>query len=169
VAWVGKLDGPGLAHPAEGLATTAKTLATFPPRAGPVRRQLSESSDPSPQQQQQPSWSEHHLSHILKMSESTKAPKPKNSGPYKYFVPMSIGGVICKAMVDSGNLWKNVLSLDFLHQLGLTCDDLKEVPVIQEVGTAKSGTGLKAGSATVAGRCSTGSAPTCSSCCSCRC
>jgi hypothetical protein len=28
--------------------------------------------------------------------------------------------VICKAMVDSGNLWKNVLSLDFLHQLGLT-------------------------------------------------
>jgi hypothetical protein len=57
---------------------------------------------------------------------------------------MSIGGVICKAMVDSGNLWKNVLSLDFLHQLGLTCNDLRrEVPGIQEVGTAKSGTGLK--------------------------
>jgi hypothetical protein len=56
---------------------------------------------------------------------------------------MSIGGVICKAMVDSGNLWKNVLSLDFLHQLGLTRDDLREVPGIQEVGTAKSGTGLK--------------------------
>jgi hypothetical protein len=37
---------------------------------------------------------------------------------------MSIGGVICKAMVDNGNLWKNVLSLDFLHQLGLTHDDL---------------------------------------------
>jgi hypothetical protein len=77
------------------------------------------------------------------MSESTKAPKPKNSRPFKYFVPMSIGGVICKAMVDSGNLWKNVLSLDFLHQLGLTRDDLREVPGIQEVGTAKSGTGLK--------------------------
>jgi hypothetical protein len=56
---------------------------------------------------------------------------------------MSIGGVICKATVDSGNLWKNVLCLDFLHQLGLTCDDLREVPGIQEVGTAKSGTGLK--------------------------
>jgi hypothetical protein len=56
---------------------------------------------------------------------------------------MSIGGVICKAMVDSGSLWKNVLSLDFLHQLGLTRDDLKEVPGIQEVGTAKSSTGLK--------------------------
>jgi hypothetical protein len=56
---------------------------------------------------------------------------------------MSIGGVICKAMVDSGNLWKNVLSLDFLYQLGLTLDDLQEVPGIQEVGTAKSGTGLK--------------------------
>jgi hypothetical protein len=36
-----------------------------------------------------------------------------------------------------------VLSLDFLHQLGLTRDDLREVPGIQEVGTAKSGTGLK--------------------------
>jgi hypothetical protein len=77
------------------------------------------------------------------MSKSTKAPKLKKSGPYKYFVPMSIGGVICKAMVDSGNLWKNVLSLDFPHQLGLTRDDLQELPGIQEVGTAKSGTGLK--------------------------
>jgi hypothetical protein len=77
------------------------------------------------------------------MSESTKVPKPKNSGPYKYFVPMSIGGVVCKAMVDSSNLWKNVLSLDFLYKLGLTRDDLQEVPGIQEVGTAKSGTGLK--------------------------
>jgi hypothetical protein len=47
------------------------------------------------------------------------------------------------AIVDSGNLWKNVLSLDFLHQLGLTRDDLREVTGIQEVGTAKSGTGLK--------------------------
>jgi hypothetical protein len=69
------------------------------------------------------------------MNESTKAPKPKKSRPYKYFVPMSIGGVICKAMVDSGNLWKNVLSLDFLHQLGLNRDDLREVPGIQEVST----------------------------------
>jgi hypothetical protein len=77
------------------------------------------------------------------MNKSTMAPKPKRVGPYKYFVPMSIVGVICKAMVDSGNLWKNVLSLDFLHQLGLTRDDLREVPGIQEVGTAKSGTGLK--------------------------
>jgi hypothetical protein len=125
-------------------ATTVETPATSPPRAGPVRSQLSESADPSPpQQQQQPTWSDRHLSHILKMSESTKAPKPKNSGPYKYFVPMSIVGVICKAMVDSGKLWKNMLSLDFLHQLGLTRDDLQEVSGIQEVSTAKSGTGLK--------------------------
>jgi hypothetical protein len=139
---LGKLDGPGLARPAEGPATTGETLATSPPRAGPDRSQLSESADPS-SQQQQPSWLERHLSHILKMNESTKAPKPKKSGPYKYFVPMSIGGVICKAMVDSGNLWKNVLSLDYLHQLGLTRDNLQEVPGIQEVGTAKSVTGLK--------------------------
>jgi hypothetical protein len=45
--------------------------------------------------------------------------------------------------VDSGNLWKNVLSLDFLHQLGLTRGELREVPGIQEVGIAKSGTELK--------------------------
>jgi hypothetical protein len=36
-----------------------------------------------------------------------------------------------------------VLSLDFLHQLGLTRDNLREVSGIQEVGTGKSGTGLK--------------------------
>jgi hypothetical protein len=77
------------------------------------------------------------------MNESSLAHKPKKVGSYKYFVPVSIGSVICKAMVDSGNLWKNVLSLDFLHQLGLTRDDLREVPGIQEVGTAKSGTGLR--------------------------
>jgi hypothetical protein len=46
-------------------------------------------------------------------------------------------------MADSGNLWKNVLSLDFLHQLGLTRNDLREVTWIKEVGTAKGGTGLK--------------------------
>jgi hypothetical protein len=113
---LGKLDGPGWARTAEGLATTGETLATSPPRAGPDRSQLSESSDPS--SQQQPSWLERHLSHILKMKESTKAPKHKKRGPYKYFVPMSIGGVICKVMADRGNLWKNVLSLDFIHQLG---------------------------------------------------
>jgi hypothetical protein len=138
---LGKLDGRGFARPAEGLATTEETLATSPSSGGPDRRYLSESADPS--SQQQPNWSERHLSHILKMSKSTRAPKLKKSGPYKYFVPMSIGGVICKAMVDSGNLWKNVPSLDFLHQLGLTHEDLREVPGIQEVGTAKSGTGLK--------------------------
>jgi hypothetical protein len=75
-----------------------------PAGAGPDRRQLSESADRSSQQQQQPSWSERNLSHILKMSKSTKALKLKKSRPYKYFVPMSIGGVICKAMVDSGRM-----------------------------------------------------------------
>jgi hypothetical protein len=141
----GKLDGPGLAWPAKGPASSVETLATSPPRASPVRSQLSESADPSPpqQQQQQPTWSDRHLSHILKMSESTKAPKPMNSVPYKYVVPMSIGDLICKALVDSNNLRKNVLSLDFPHQLGLICDELQEVPGIQEVSNAKSGTGLK--------------------------
>jgi hypothetical protein len=46
-------------------------------------------------------------------------------------------------MEDSGNLWKKVLSFDFLHQLGLTRNDLREVPGIKEVSTAKIGTGLK--------------------------
>jgi hypothetical protein len=131
-----------LARPAGGLPTAGETIATSTPAASIDRSQLSNPADP-PSQQQQPSWSKRHLSHILKMNESSMARKPKKVGPYKYFVPMSIGAVICKAMVDSGNPWKNVLSLDFLHQLGLTRDDLREVPGIQEVGTAKSGTGLK--------------------------
>jgi hypothetical protein len=70
---------------------------------------------------------------------------------------MSIMGVICKAMVDSGKLWKNVLSLDFFHKLGLTrmtfekCLGYKKSALLivaldwkkQEVSTANSGTGLK--------------------------
>jgi hypothetical protein len=126
VGGVKKLDWPGLARPAEGPVSTKETLSISPPSASPVRSQMSESADSPPpqQQQQQPTWSDRHLSHILKMSESTKAPKFKNSGPYKYFVPMSIGGIICKTMVNSSNLWKNVVSLDFLHKLGLTRDDL---------------------------------------------
>jgi hypothetical protein len=128
--------------PAGGIAAAGETLATSTPAASLIQSQLSNPADP-PSQQQKLSWSERHLPHILKMNESSMARKPKKVGSYKYFVPKSIGGVICKAMVDSGNLWKNVLSLDFLHQLGLTRDDLREVPGIQEVGTAKSGTGLK--------------------------
>jgi hypothetical protein len=69
---------------------------------------------------------ETHLPHILKINKSSLAPKPKKVGSYKYFVPVSISGVICKAMVDSGNLWKNVLSLDFLHQLGLIAMTFKK-------------------------------------------
>jgi hypothetical protein len=131
-----------LARPAGETAAARETLATSTPAASLDQSQLSNPADP-PLQQQQLSWSERHLPHILKINESSLAPQPKKVGSYKYFVPVSIGGVICKAMVDSGNLWKNVLSLDFLHQLGLTRDDLREVPGIQEVGTAKSGAGLK--------------------------
>jgi hypothetical protein len=95
-----RIDGPGLARPAERLATTGEKLATSTPRASPDRMQLSNSADPS-SQQQHPSWSERHLSHILKMNQSTMAPKPKRTGPYKYFVPMSIGGVcVCDLFIE---------------------------------------------------------------------
>lgn len=136
-----------MARPAGEIAAAKETLVTSALAASlDQSQQLSGSADPPahpPSQPQHLSWSEKHLPHILKINESSLAPKLGKTGSYKYFVPVSIGGVICKAMVDSGNLWKNVLSLDFLHQLGLTRDDLREVPGIHEVGTAKSGAGLK--------------------------
>jgi hypothetical protein len=84
------------------------------------------SADTYPQQQQQhrPTWSECHLSNILKMIKATKADKMKRQGSCQYFVPMSVCGVVCKAMVNNGNLWKNILYLDFLRRLGLTRADL---------------------------------------------
>ena len=64
-------------------------------------------------------------------------------GDYKYFVQLTVGKVQCRAMVDSGNLWRNVMSVGFLKQIGLSLSDLQPVLGAKQVGTAKAGSGLQ--------------------------
>ena len=56
---------------------------------------------------------------------------------------MKIGTITCKALVDSGNLFRNVISKQFLFTLGLTLADLVPLDGPSSVGTAKEGAGLK--------------------------
>ena len=65
--------------------------------------------------------------------------KPKTFKHYKHYVPIKIGDVTCQAMVDSGNLFKNVISKGFMMALGLTMADLEPMEGRQTVGTAKEG------------------------------
>ena len=58
---------------------------------------------------------------------------------YKNYVPITIGEVTCRAMVDSGNLFKNVISKDLMLALGLTLADLAPMEDKTTVGTAKKG------------------------------
>ena len=66
-----------------------------------------------------------------------------NQLTYKNFVPLMVGNGACHAMVDSGNLFCNVMSKEFMQQLGLTTADLVPVPGLSHVGTAKEGEGLR--------------------------
>lgn len=62
---------------------------------------------------------------------------------YRVYVPLVINNVACKAMVDSGNLWRNVMSERFLNALGYGQKDLVPVPGHEQIGTAKQGSALR--------------------------
>lgn len=52
------------------------------------------------------------------------------------------GSQSCLAMVDSGNLWRTIISPAFLRKLGYTLGDLRPVPGLTRLGTAKKGATL---------------------------
>ena len=58
-------------------------------------------------------------------------------------VPVTCNGVICcSALLDSGNLYRNVCSLNFLQRLGLSRKDI--VPLrVDTVGTAEAGSKMR--------------------------
>ena len=56
---------------------------------------------------------------------------------------MTVDGVKCDALLDSGNLYRNVISTSFLHKLGFSTDSLVPVPGATDVGSAKHGASLK--------------------------
>lgn len=61
---------------------------------------------------------------------------------YCRYLPIRIGKTTCSALVDSGNLWRNVMSRKFFDQLGLTLADVRKCNV-RQVSTAKKGSHLK--------------------------
>ena len=58
---------------------------------------------------------------------------------YKHLVPVEIGKVSTCALVDSGNLWRTVISEAMLTRLGLSTADLRPIHGVTTVGTAKKG------------------------------
>jgi hypothetical protein len=64
--------------------------------------------------------------------------------PYKHLVHVRIEaggkpGVACTALVDSGNVWRNVISKRMIETMGYNSQDLIPVKGQQTVGTAKEG------------------------------
>jgi len=62
---------------------------------------------------------------------------------YRHQVPIELNGVCANAMVDSGNLWRNVISPNLLDRLGLGPEDLRPVPGSTTISTAKAGSALR--------------------------
>ena len=67
--------------------------------------------------------------------------KPLNDD-FKKYAPIRVNGQFCKALVDSGNLWRTCISEEMLARLGWTKKDLTKLR-IGAVGTAKKGSSLK--------------------------
>ena len=65
--------------------------------------------------------------------------RPETLQNYKNYVPITIGKVTCRAMVDSGNLFKNMISKELMMALGLTMGDLVPMAPHTTVGMAKQG------------------------------
>ena len=58
-------------------------------------------------------------------------------GDYKHLIPVTIRDQVVKAMIDSGNLWRNAMSEELMLQLGLSHKDLRPIQGFQTIGTAK--------------------------------
>ena len=76
------------------------------------------------------------LQHVL----SVDAAGPR---PYHKYLPVTVNGVSCSALLDSGNLFRNVISPAFMQRLGLSVSDLRPLGSISSVGSAKEGASMK--------------------------
>ena len=61
----------------------------------------------------------------------------------KQFLPAKVNGVEVLALVDSGNLFRTVISQNFLEQLGFSVKDLVPLPASVSLSTAKEGQQLE--------------------------
>jgi hypothetical protein len=90
---------------------------------------------PSAGQQQQQTWSK-LIAHI-----ATQEAEEDIATTYCRYLPIRIGEVSCAALLDSGNVWRSVISENFLTKLGLDRAHLRPIPH-KSVGTAKTNSNL---------------------------
>ena len=62
--------------------------------------------------------------------------------PYSSKVAATVNGTTTAALVDSGNLYRSAISVEFLQRLGLTKDDIKPTKKGGVIQTAKTGSAL---------------------------
>ena len=65
----------------------------------------------------------------------------KGKSNFRRYLPLKIGLISCSALVDSGNLWRNVINTDLMKKLGLTPADLRPLERTK-IATAKAGADL---------------------------
>ena len=63
------------------------------------------------------------------------------SAKYAHKLPVHVGRVSARALLDSGNTFESAISEQFFKRLGLTNEDLEKLDIAQ-VGSAKKGAGL---------------------------
>ena len=61
---------------------------------------------------------------------------------YHRFLPVTIKGHDCSALIDSGNTWRNVISVSMMKRLGYALDDLMPLKDVG-ISTARSGDQLE--------------------------
>ncbi len=78
---------------------------------------------------------------VNKLSTNSNTEDLKRGNNYCMYLPVVLNSVPCNAMIDSGNVWRNVISESFAKKLGLQKKDLKPLGTVS-VGTAKAGAEL---------------------------
>ena len=66
----------------------------------------------------------------------------EEAAKYCRYLPIKIGDITCSALIDSGNLWRNAISVGLLRKLGLSEADLRPAET-STIATAKQGANLK--------------------------
>ena len=81
------------------------------------------------------------LARSLGLADPTLAaiPEARNAKRYAYFCPVKVNNTKAYALLDSGNLAGNVISLKFAQLLGYKRDQIQPLKHLQQIGTAKKG------------------------------
>ena len=83
----------------------------------------------------------------LDVDKITSGPKKQDlkskRQQYRYYLPVELNGAACKAMIDSGNSYANVMSEDLMKFLKLSIKDLTPLSGVKLVGTARTGAGMR--------------------------